>query len=357
MLNETERRQIKRLLGDHFTMADLRRLVTDASQDFESVVHQNANKPDAIMDILDGAERNGWVTALLEKLTVNLEARLSSPLKETAVRAVRDILDHLKVQLGRGTALGDPFNTCFVRGGWPYVNRPNLRKAFATLAETGGLRIAVVNGPPGSGKTYSKELPQFVAEVQQYAKFKVYYKDVSEGAYAITADKLAQSILNAWSVESPIPAQLSQSSSYATELSEWLASKVPKGETWWIVVDGLAQITPDRGLLDFLMALAGHIADTPHALRLVLLDLGDQNTLPVPAEQMATKVKIGPMTTDDLVDHFFRTLHMANAAPNPFDPKLMLNKAQNILGRITGGQGPAKLREILLEEAEALGFR
>ena len=222
--------------------------------------------------------------------------------------------------MGRGTALEDPFKSCFVRGGWPFVNRPEIRNAFAKLAKPAGFRIAVVNGPSGSGKTYSKELPQFVADIQGKGSFKVYYKDVNEGEYAITAEKLVQSILVNWHVELPIPAQLSQSSSYMPELSEWMAAKIPRGETWWIIVDGLAKITPDPGLLHFLMELAKHVADSPHALRLVFLDLGDQNPLPPPAEPMALKVKIEDLTIDDLTEHYFKAFYLCQTTETPSMP-------------------------------------
>jgi hypothetical protein len=360
MLDNSERKQIKRLLKDRFTNEELERLVNAAGEDFDAVVRQNANKLDAIMDILDHAERNGWTMDLLKALVEVFEERLKPPEKEVEIAKVRDVENRLKKRWGRGTALQDPFKSCFVRGGWPFVNRPPISDAFARLAQPAGFRIAVVNGPSGSGKTYSKELPQFVAEIQGNQLFKVYYRDVSEGEYSITAEKLVQSILLAWNLDLPIPSQLSQSSSYAAELSEWLAAKVPRGETWWVIVDGLAKITPDPGLLHFLMALARHIADSPHALRLVLLDLGDQNLLPLSAESMATKVKIDEITISDLVEYYFKVLHLAQAASNQFDPTMMSIKAKSVLDQAlaqsSNGQRLARLKEVLLQATEELGL-
>lgn len=360
MLDENERKEIRRLLRERFTIADLERLLSAADQDYDAVVRQSANKLDAIMDILDDAVRNVWVHDLLRAIVEDFEERLQPPARAAEIARVAAVQQSIRSRWGRGTALDDPFCSCFVRGGWPFVNRPQVRGAFARLAQPAGFRIAVVNGPPGSGKTYSKELPQFVAEIQGNQRFKVYYRDVSEGEYAIGADRLVQSILLAWNLDLPIPAQLSQSSSYAAELSEWLAAKLPRGESWWIIIDGLAKITPDPSLLHFLMALARHVADSPHALRLVLLDLGDQHPLPPSAEPMAARVRIEALTSDDLVEHYFKLLHQAQAAGNPFDAQLMTARAQWVLEQVLDQQGGAsqraRLKEFLLQVTEELGL-
>jgi len=360
MLENIERRQIKQLLEAHCTLRRLPDMVNDAGKDYDVVVQQPANKLDAIMDILQDAERNGWTMNLLGAIVRDFEDHLDTAVKETEIAKVYNIEKLLIERLGRGTALVDPFKSCFVRGGWPFINRPQVSDAFAQLAKPAGFRILVLNGPAECGKTYSKELPQFVAEIQENKTFKIYYRDVSEGDYAFTTEKLVQSILREWNLDIPIPVQLSQSSSYATELSEWLAAKVPKDQTWWIIVDGLAKITPDPGLLNFLMALARHIADSTHALRLVLLDLGEQNLLPLAAELMTTKVKLDQITISDLMDHYFKVLHGINGAQNPFDSSLMTNKAQWVFEQIRAQTGSKKkmikFKELLLQVTGELGF-
>jgi len=355
MLNDIERRQIKRLLKDRFTIEGLEQLVVDVGEDYDVVVRQNANKMDAIMDILDHAERDGWESDLLGALIEDFESRLSPPDKEAAITTVRGVQKSLNERWGRGTALQDPWETCFVRGGLPYVNRPKVRDAFFSLAEPAGLRIAVVNGPSGSGKTYCQELPQFVAEIQGHTQFEICYLDISEGSYAeSTAAALVQYILWRWGLNDPIPAQLSQSSSYATELSAWLVGKVPSGQTWWIIVDGIGKITPDPGLLELLMKLARHVSYSSHTLRLVLLDWGDQNALQLESLLMMAQVQIAPITPADLTDHFFRPVHAAHAAAVPFDTAAMQEKAQAILNRTVAAQGPGKLHEILRKEIGSL---
>jgi hypothetical protein len=349
MLDETEAKQIKRLLKDRYQIEDLERLVDAAGEDYDSVVGQRANKTDAIKDILDQAELNGWMLELLEAMIEDFQERLAPGLREAEIAKINDVVLRIRERWGHGTALADPFKSLFVRGGRPFINRPQVSNAFAQLAAPAGRRIAVVDGPAASGKTYSKELPQFVAEIQGNQRFKVCYRNIGEGAYSLSAVKLVESILRDWKLETPVPEQLSQSTSYATELAEWMAAKVPRDETWWLIIDGLAKITPDPSVLNFLMGLASYIPDSPHPLRLVLLDLGEKNPLPLTAEALATKVQITPLTSADLVDHYFKTLHMAHAAERPFDAMLMATKAQWVLQKAMSQPGPPRIAEVLLE--------
>jgi len=357
MLEDSERKRIKRLMRARFTLGGLNSLVSDAGASFDDVVRQPANMGSAIMDILDDAERNGWTSDLLTALIDHFN---DQPAPLTAdIAEIEATLKALRERFGRGTALDDPFASCFARGGRPYINRPKVRDAFKKIAQPGGVPILIVNGPPDSGKSYSKELPSFVSAIQEQKSFRVFYCDLSENSQLWTAEKLVRSILLAWSLDEGVPAQLSQSSSHATELSEWLTSKTPKDQTWWIIIDSLSKITPDPGLLDFLNALASHIANTPRALRLVLLDMGD-NPLPPSAELMTDRLTIDRWSATDLVDHYFKTLHTAQAAGNPFDAQSLCARAQVILDRVSAETDRVKrhtlLRDLLLEATTELGF-
>lgn len=357
MLDDSERKRIKRLMRARFALGELKSLVSDAGASFDDVVRQPTDLSSAIMDILDGAERNSWTADLLIALVDHFN---NQPVPLIAdIAEVEAILKALRERFGRGTALDDPFASCFARGGRPFINRPKVRDAFKKMAQPGGVPILVVNGPPDSGKSYSKELPSFVSAIQEQKGFHIFYCDLSENSQLWTAEKLVRSILLAWSLNEPVPAQVSQSSSHATELSEWLASKTPAGQTWWIIIDSLSKITPDPGLLDFLNALASHIANTPRALRLVLLDVGD-NPLPPSAELMTDRLTIGDWAATDLVDHYFKTLHTAQVAGAPFDAQLVGAKAQAILDRVSAEVDRLKrhtlLRDLLLEATTELGL-
>jgi hypothetical protein len=165
----------------------------------------------------------------------------------------------------------------------------------------------------------------------------------------------------AWNLDVEIPAQLSQNSSYVADLSRWLAGKAPQGTTWWIILDGLAKLTsPDPGLLDFLMAFAKHLARNAPTLRLVLLDFGVQHALPTAAETMTRKVAIDKLTSRDMVEHYFRALHLAHDPRIPFDEVLMLNKAEWVLQQVSAQAGSAQqvfhLKELLLQVTNELGL-
>jgi hypothetical protein len=100
MLDDSERKQIKRLLKDRFTNEELEWLVIAAGKDFDAVVRQNANKLDAIMDILEHAERHGWMIGFLQALVEDFEERLQTPLKEGEIAKVGDIEKRVKERWG-----------------------------------------------------------------------------------------------------------------------------------------------------------------------------------------------------------------------------------------------------------------
>jgi len=360
-LSNEERRQISRILRTRFEIEQLERLVGLADQDFEEVVKKPFEKLSAIKDILDRAQNEGWTMDLLRAITEDVQERLASPAKEDVTDEINKVQASLKQRWGRGTAVADPFLSCIVRAGWPFINRPQISRAFTELDKPAGFRIAVVNGPPGSGKTYSKLLPQFVAEIRGNQSFKVFYRDLSESEYSIKAENLVRSILSEWKQNAPLPINLSTGDNYATELAEWVTAQIPPGETWWIIIDGLAKLkSPDKTLVEFLMGLAKFIADSPHPLRLVLLDLGDQHAYPPGAGLMTLKASLDALTARDLVDHYFKALHLAMAAAAPFDEETMMTQAQELLKRVAPQTATATprltLHELLLQTTNELGL-
>lgn len=368
MLDSDERKQIKRMLFERFNYAGLRVLLATADVKYEAVVPEKAQLNESVMLIVDVAQSQGWAPALLDAMIAEFEGR-QSPLLQGDVETLRRVQKSMADRMGRGTALLQPFHSCFVRNNWPFVNRPAIHESFIKLSNPGGPRIVVLNGPSDSGKTYSKELAQYVSEVRPDLKIKVIYKDVGEGdyAYANAPDRLVRSILTEWRKGSTsIPEQLTQSSGYALELSEFLAASAPeepKDVTWWIVIDGIAKITQitteNAPLLKFLHAFEKYIADSSLPLRLILLDLGEQNSLPDAAESVAVKVELNRLTVTDLMEHYFAVLHQANQQI-AFDPELAKQKAQWVIDQVNSQPAPkvgsTQLKQYLLTATREMGF-
>ena len=57
----------------------------------------------------------------------------------------------------------DKFDTTVLRGGRVFLDRALLRAALREMASPSGRRILIVNGPHGSGKTYTREYVYDVA--------------------------------------------------------------------------------------------------------------------------------------------------------------------------------------------------
>lgn len=356
MLVDKELKEIRSLLNAHFDIDQLKQLLFEAGESWDNVVKQPTIKPSAITDILNDVKTNGWTVNFLTAIITVFESR--KPVRPVAdIDAVEKILSAVTARLGRGTALADPFESCFARNGQPYVNRPRVREAYQQLTNPGGARILVVNGPAESGKSYSKELPCFVADLNQ--SFHVYYHDLSEDPNPWTVETLVRSILRAWHLDESVPTQFSLDR--ASELGEWLGAQTPNGEIWWIIIDGLAKIVPSPDLLDFLNALAIHVANTtPTALRLVLLDMGADNRLPPSVEVVTNELKINRWTVNELVDHYFKTLHLIQRNGVQFDDQAPTAKAQLILQQVSDESDRVKryamLRSLLKDAAEEFGY-
>ena len=202
-------------------------------------------------------------------------------------------------------------------------------------------------------------MPFYVSEIRG-KPFEIYYRNIGEGDYALTADALVRSILSAWGKDTKLPDNLSSTSDRARELSVELGGKVPQPGTRWIIVDGLGKFPPDHGLREFVMELAKYIAESTHPLRLVLLDLGDQHPLSPEAEQLAIQVNIDRLTCEDLMEHYFNVLYSASTPALPIPAAQMETKALWVLDQGTdkaaNGKALVTLKIFLRQGTKELGL-
>lgn len=172
----------------------------------------------------------------------------------------------------------DAFETCFLRGEQPFVDRADLRDHLRNLVNGAGSRVLVVNGPPISGKSYSLEYIAYLAEALG-GPFRIAFIDLrEESSSAIGPDAVVRSLAHQMSLAvASIPTQAAQAARWVQELRDWIMGGIAQtGSSWCFIFDGFdhADVPEEtRQLLKHLMSRAHKL--TP-ALRVILLNYTEQ---------------------------------------------------------------------------------
>src|SRR5262249_14701238 len=135
------------------------------------------------------------------------------------------LVEHLK-PASVSTAF-DPRESTLLRGNRVFVNRMELRVALRDLASPTGSRVLVVQGPPGSGKSYSVHLIRHVAE--QTGGFRVHTFDVDNPPYPKPED-LAYSMISQFGGDTAsMPVQgPATTSRWVRWLGDWMVRELVK---------------------------------------------------------------------------------------------------------------------------------
>lgn len=363
MLSDEERKWLRDLLSLRFSPGQVRAVIDGTGHRYDSFVLAGLDPAATITEIVRRASDQGWDGKLVAQLIDYVQANFEGQVREDILTDLRSIRDNIVSRQGHGATLQHPFAACFVRNKLPFVNRPQLRQALESLREPTGPRLLLLSGPPGAGKTYSAELPLAAMAADSEGAFKVYRLDLAnETRKDFTARRFIEWLLLKWERSEPIPDQYQQISSYATELAAWLLTRMPVRTTCWIILDGIDRMTPDPGLITFIQELAREIANTDQPVRLVLAEFGDQHPLPDEAALMAEPLLLQPLTSDDVINYFFRMVYESTcpAGAPPFDPQSFKEKADRALSQAiveeAGAPRLARLHMTLRAAAAELGW-
>ena len=138
-MDPDERKLISMLLNRRLEKgSDLTDVVAANDRDYNSIVGERSNKLDAIKAILDDVATNGWTLGFLQALVDYAHEHFDAAIKEQEIAMIQSVITSFKRRWGRGTALANPFRSCFVRNDWPYVNRPEVSEAFESLDKAAG---------------------------------------------------------------------------------------------------------------------------------------------------------------------------------------------------------------------------
>ena len=298
-LQAAETRELVDLLSAAYPSSSELMTLADIAGINKGMIDRSGSNRAVVYNIVRQASAQGRLRQLIDVLLTELpssaeRARLEALLGESAgSRGPREPSE---------VASADPLETAWLPNGAPLVNRTQLRKGVRDLLSPDGRRILIVNGPPGSGKSYSAA---FISSVQQATGlFKlalVRYEPASWLDYG-PAD-LARSLGDILSVElPPRPADMDPRAYHRWIVTRLVSAVAASGQTWWWVLDGFFSVAHDD-VTDFIESLIQFVAREPH-LRLVLL--GYEQPLSPQAVTLAVREDISPLTEADVRDFLTR---------------------------------------------------
>jgi hypothetical protein len=166
----------------------------------------------------------------------------------------------------------------------------------------GAKRILIVNGPPGSGKSYTAAVIECVLE--RHGGRMAYVRLESELDWSqYTPNKIATDLLGRMGASVSLP-EPEATRGFVSTLAETLVlAAANSGSHWWWVLDGFGHPELPRDTHDLVMRLVTRIAEPGSPpLRLVLLDY--PSALPAGSEYWVETETLQVLTADDIRQHF-----------------------------------------------------
>jgi hypothetical protein len=185
-------------------------------------------------------------------------------------------------------------NPWVLEGGRPFVNRRNLRSCIRRLVNASGETVLLINGPPGSGKSYSAHLIRHTA-IQHGFTVLSFEVDALR-----TAEDLALEIHDRLGERVEVPSTALETAErtgarYASIVAQTLQTRKRRA---LLIFDGFADPTP-RDVSSFVIRLARSSDEEARPwLRIVLI--GFLGSLPDSLRDIALVDNIAPFTRDDV---------------------------------------------------------
>jgi hypothetical protein len=193
--------------------------------------------------------------------------------------------------------LNNPYQAWRVDQGRLFIDRKPLRDHVKELAEK-DRRFMVVNGPKGSGKTYSIYYLNFLRSLHKF-KFKASHIVIErELPTTYYPDVFARRIARDLGLSSDeIPQQQNVKDRWAGEVCDWLVDQLLRAESnqYWIVLDGFNHPDLPKETKQMVAALIDAVDLRLTNVRLVLIDYPE-----------ALRSEIRPLVRDETLHHFDR---------------------------------------------------
>jgi hypothetical protein len=260
-----------------------------------------------VRSVIGRAQAEGWLSKLV------MAAQAARPDNATFSALVSEY------QLARPNGPVNHYDAWLLRGNRALIDRQTLREKLRTLGDQMGSRILVVDGDPVSGKTYSLQLINHLADF--LGAFKVVWVDLVRLAArnpTIEPERLARHIAEQMrlNVASLRPKGAEQDATWIEHFGTWLTGELAdRNEQWWIVIDHFLRVPLSQQTKDLVEELAVRIDMNIPQLRLVLLSYRDD--LPLAGGGGVEREEIKRIDVDDLTNFFRKVYADRGLDPTP----------------------------------------
>ncbi len=196
----------------------------------------------------------------------------------------------------------DPYDICWFPHSKPFVNRTRFRKALRDLTDPRLLRGLVVGGGPRTGKSYSKELVDFLQF--ELGGFESIYINLCDNK-TLQPDDVVKRILRQMGKDQPV-----SSLEAAGSLRRWALdlagivqnAAVQTNKTWWIILDEFRKSVLEPGVTELAEELAELLGSGNPPLRLILINY--TGVIPNVVRNRFDREDIAPLSRTDVRDFF-----------------------------------------------------
>jgi hypothetical protein len=247
-----------------------------------------------VTQVIQVAERYNWVPKLVQALSAENPENEKVKALSTRLAAVAD---------WAGT---DPYRRCALRGGRLFINRADLRLALQELATPApdNRRVLVVDGTPGTGRSYSAQYIYHLAEVEPHGVAQIDLAKEHRMAPDVVAYELVAQVDGGQPETIPARGTLSQAA-WVRRLAWWVVRQIHNnGRMHWLVFDSFSKADLDPDTLELVHELAVRaVQPQPNAreLRIVLLSYSSSDLLPPEVDEVAAREWVAELTPADFV--------------------------------------------------------
>jgi hypothetical protein len=261
-----------------------------------NVIKKSPDLPSIVLDLFYWIEAGQIWESALDK-GVETEQR---PLLRDECRKALSVFLTPPQRLPVGAAAKD----LVIWDGDPFVDRQSFWIAIDELMTSDRKRVALVNGPPRSGKSYCGGLLDHLSR-RKWPHARIALVDLKEEpAPDIKPVVLCRRLLfklrieGAGALPPPLPEQ--DPKGWARDLSAWMAGLIPRaGDPVWVLLDGFDRPGVAEETHVFIASLAAGAAE--QGFRLVLLDydrpLGDRT------EKAARRTRLDYISASEVFDY------------------------------------------------------
>jgi len=245
----------------------------EINENLDQIKKSNADLPTIVLDLFYWIEARGvWRQTLI----AGEEATSYPSLQKECTEALQAFFAVTTIQTALPTVSPSP--ELFIWEEDPFVDRETFQIDIEELFSSDLKRVAMVNGPPKSGKSYCGTLLDHRSR-KRWPNAALILLDLKEErrSRAIRPEELCRWLVLKSRVDHvgdpPPPLPNQKAVNWAGDLAAWAAGVIPRaGDHVWVVLDGFDDPDVPVETHAFIGALAAEAADQRSGFRLVLLD-------------------------------------------------------------------------------------